>query len=194
MASRRLLTACILIALGWTGAQAATVQQNSSRGLPWGPERACRLNPSRPGGLHPDALTALRNLALAHRITQGLNNDSTQRGNVHYSDGKINGADFTGAVDISVRCLTEAQIKTLLGRLAEAGFAAWYRKDGEDDWRGPPHIHAVWAGCSLKTFLRWQVESWIRRQNGLREETPYRFWAPSDAMIATVQALYQRFN
>ena len=79
--------------------------------------------PQEPAGLHPDALTALKGLALTHRITQGINH-SVERGNVHDTDGFVEGKAYTGAADISVRCLTEPQIKTLLDRLADAGFAA----------------------------------------------------------------------
>src|SRR5436305_3753057 len=120
---------------------------------PWAPDAQCKLNPAKPAGLHPDALAALRGLSLAHRITQGINNSQEPR-NVHGTDEEINGKAYTGAVDISVRCLTEAQIKTLLSDLANLGFAAWYRRDGRDDWTGPPHIHAVWAGSRLKPVLR----------------------------------------
>src|SRR5881396_586599 len=161
--------------------------------FPWAPEIRCNLNPGRPEGLHPGAYSALQRVAVAHRITQGINNSSERR-NVHNTDVTINGKAYTGAVDISVRCLTEAQIKSLLAVLADQGFAAWYRKDGRDDWTGPPHIHAIWAGCSLKPVLRRQVENWFEGGNGFGSGRPYQFWQPSAAMTEKVRALYRSSN
>jgi hypothetical protein len=161
--------------------------------LPWSPEVRCNLNPAHPQGLHAGAYSALQTLQLAHRITQAIN-DSSDRGNVHYADGTINGKPYTGAVDISVRCLTPNQIKALLGRLAEVGFAAWYRLQGQDDWTGPPHVHAVWAGCRLKPVLQYQVESWLDGRNGLSFNRPYQFWKPSAEMQTNVLNLYRTSN
>jgi hypothetical protein len=160
---------------------------------PWSARARCVLNPTKDKGLHPAALAALRGVAVAHRITQGINNSAT-RGNVHNTDGVFNGQPYTGAADISVRCLTAEQIRTLLERLADAGFAAWYRKSGEDDWTGPPHIHAVWAGCPLKPVLQQQVTSWLEGKNGLGSNRPYQFWRPSAAMKEKVQTLYRASN
>ena len=160
---------------------------------PWGPENRCALNPAHPNGLHPDAYAALQKLALAHRITQGINH-SAERGNVHDTDVTVKGIAYTGAVDISVRCLTQAQIKTLLARLAEVGFAGWYRRQGQDGWTGPPHVHAVFAGTALKSILRWQVESWLDGKNGLSSDQPYQFWQPSSETKETVRKLYRSVN
>jgi hypothetical protein len=160
---------------------------------PWSPGNPCALNPTNDKGLHPEALAALRGIAVAHRVTQGINN-STTRGNVHYTDGIFKGQPYTGAADISVRCLTAEQIKALLERLADAGFAAWYRKPGMDGWTGPSHIHAVWAGCSLKPVLQQQVRSWLDGDNGLAASKPYRFWQPSAGLKEKVQSLYRASN
>jgi hypothetical protein len=164
-----------------------------TRKLPWGPEVRCQLNPSRPAGLHPDALRALDSLAMRHRITQGINH-SPARGNVHDTDGTINGNPYTGAADLSVRCLSEAQVKMLLDQLARLGFAAWYRKDGLDDWVGPRHIHAVWAGCRLKPRLQKQVESWLAGRNGLGSDRAYAFWQSAAEAKEKVRSLYRTFN
>ena len=160
---------------------------------PWAPDARCKLNPAKPEGLHPDAYSALKTEQLGHRITQGINH-SFDRGNVHDTDVTIGGRPFTGAVDISVRCLSVMQIRELLGRLSGLGFAAWYRKQGQDGWTGPPHIHAVWAGCRLKPVLQWQVESWLRGKNGLGSDQPYGFWQPSAEMKKSVSVLYRKFN
>jgi len=156
----------------------------------WAPNANCKLNPAKPQGLHPEALSLLKRESIAHRITQGINH-TVDRRNVHDTDGTISGVPYTGAVDISVRCLNASQIQTLLGRLASQGFAGWYRKDGQDGWTGPPHIHAVWAGCQLKPFLRQQVEAWLSGQNGLGTNAPYRFWQPSEEMKKQVLNLYR---
>lgn len=191
----RLPGICVLgiaIALNvpWAFAQRAA---RDSGPPPWSPSTRCKLNPSRPQGLHPEAYAALQRLEITQRITQGINH-SQESGNVHDTDGTINSVAFTGAVDISVRCLTPAQTQLLLGRLAESGFAGWYRKAGQDDWTGPPHIHAVWAGCRLKPILRRQVESWLSGGTGLGSDHPYRFWQPSERMKSIVRGLYEKSN
>jgi hypothetical protein len=160
---------------------------------PWGPEVGCQLNPSKPAGLHPEANAALQSMALAHRITQAINH-SLERGNVHDTDVTIQGRPYTAAVDISVRCLSAAQIRSLLDALATRGFAGWYRKAGLDDWTGPPHVHAVWAGSPLKPVLRQQIESWLSGGNGLGTNRPYQFWQPSPEMKNKVRTLYQASN
>ena len=192
--SVRLITIC-LIYVGLQRSPVVTSAQTPHQveSFPWSQEVRCNLNPPRPQGLYPDAYSALRSLAVAHRITQGINH-SPERGNVHDTDGTINGNAYTGAVDISVRCLTQVQIKALLARLANVGFAAWYRKDGQDGWTGPAHIHAIWAGCRVKPILREQVEDWLDGKNGLSSNQPYQFWQPSAEMKDKVSKLYRAFN
>jgi hypothetical protein len=193
---RSRLAAICLIGIVFVGNANDASAQNARRvvpNIPWSPNQPCKLNPANPQGLHPEAYMTLQKLSLAHRITQGINHSAETR-NVHDTDGTINGAAYTGAVDISVRCLTSMQIQLLLGRLAEAGFAGWYRKDGQDDWTGPPHIHAVWAGCRLKPVLRRQVESWLNGGTGLGSDRNYRFWQASAEMKEFVRALYRKSN
>ena len=160
---------------------------------PWAPEVRCTLNPAKPNGLHPEAYSRLEHLALAHRITQGINH-AVERGNVHDTDLTISGKPYTGAVDISVRCLTQAQIKSLLAELANQGFAGWYRNPGHDGWTGPPHIHAVWAGCRLKPVLKDQVEEWLDGKTGLFSNEQYQFWQASPEMKESVRKLFRASN
>jgi hypothetical protein len=190
---RCLMPAILLVMLATLASEAASGSRQAPADAPWSPKHRCALNPTNDKGLHPSALSALRDIAVAHRMTQGINHVMS-RGNVHYTDGSLNGQPYTGAADISVRCLTAAQIKTLLARLAEVGFAAWYRKPGEDDWTGPPHIHAVWAGCSLKPILQRQVRSWLDGRNGLGSDAVYKFWQPSTALKEKLKTLYQQNN
>jgi hypothetical protein len=190
----RLITICLIcVGLEWSVAVASAQAIQQTENDPWAPGIRCDLNPPKTQGLHPDAYSALQSLAVAHRITQGINH-SPQKGNVHDTDGTVNGKAYTGAVDISVRCLTQAQIKSLLARLGSAGFAAWYRKAGQDGWAGPPHIHAVWAGCRLKPVLQEQVEDWLVGGNGLFSNQPYQFWQPLPGMKEKVGTLYHTFN
>lgn len=181
----------IAICLLWLAAEAPATF--AAEKWPWAPDARCKLNPAKPQGLHPEAYSALKAESVAHRVTQGINH-AADRGNVHDTDGTINGAAYTGAVDISVRCLTAVQIRLLLDRLAGVGFAAWYRKDGQDGWSGPPHIHAVFAGCRLKPVLQRQVESWLAGDNGLGSNQPYRFWQPNLEMKAKVGGFFRKFN
>jgi hypothetical protein len=190
----RLITVCLIyLGLEWSGVAASAQARHQTESYPWAPEIRCNLNPAKAQGLHPDAYLALQSLAVVHRITQGINH-SPEKGNVHDTDGSANGKAYTGAVDVSVRCLTEVQIKSLLARLASAGFAAWYRKAGQDGWAGPPHIHAVWAGCRLKPVLQQQVENWLVGKNGLSSNQPYQFWQASAEMKEKVSTLYRTFN
>jgi hypothetical protein len=182
---------CVGLQASVPGAFAQKSDQTAS--YPWAPAIRCNLHPQRSQGLHPDAYARLQEMAVAHRITQGINH-STAKGNVHDTDGTDNGDTYTGAVDISVGCLTQKQIKALLVCLANAGFAAWFRDDGQDGWSGPPHIHAVWAGCRLKPALQKQVKSWLDGRNGLRSDQPYQFWRASLEMKENVNSLYHAFN
>lgn len=182
----------ILLCLVWPGFKSNTAFA-VLQVPPWAPDARCVLNPARPQGLHPDAESALRKQAIAHRITQGINH-SLNRGNVHDTDVTIKGIAYTAAADISVRCLTSSQIQALLGTLAVSGFAGWYRKDGEDGWKGPPHIHAIYVGSTLKPVLKRQVESWLNGRNGLGSDQLYKFWQASPEMRHQVRALYNKFN
>ena len=68
------------------------------------------------------------------------------------------------------------------------------RKAGQDGWTGPPHIHAIWAGCRLKPILREQVEDWLAGTNGLSSNQPYQFWQPAAEMKDKVAQLYRANN
>ena len=158
---------------------------------PWAERASCKTESPKPEGLHPDARAALASLALSHRITQGLN-VKVEPGNVHTADGMIGNQPYTGAVDISTRCLEEEQIKLLLVTLAEKGFVAWYRKPCADGWgKGASHVHAVWTNSVLKPVLRGQVESWLQGKNGLKSNAEYKFWQPSAELKKSIRARFQ---
>lgn len=155
----------------------------------WAPREGCDLSRPHPEGLYPDAAEELAKLGLSARITQALNTAKEVK-NVHGADNKINGILYTGAVDISIRCLKGAehiQIKRMLNTLAANGFVAWYRKNGTDGWNGANHIHAVWVRQSLKPVLERQVESWLAYKNGLKSNAEYTFWKPTDDLLEKVK-------
>lgn len=155
----------------------------------WAPRAGCNLNRPHPGGLYPDAAVELADLGLSARITQALNTTRKAK-NVHGADKTINGILYTGAVDLSIRCLKgeeDNQIKKMLHVLAENGFVAWYRKNGTDGWRGDNHIHAVWVRQPLKPVLERQVESWLLYKNGLKSNTEYTFWKPTDDLLEKIK-------
>ncbi len=152
-----------------------------------GPPRYAALLAS---GLHPRASDALRAAGVAAwRITQTIG-DAPASAGYHAADGTANGRAYCAATDLSVRGLTATQIHNLLERLARAGFAAWYRKDGVDGWRGADHLHVVYANAAMKSQLRAQVRSFLVGRNGLVSNTLYRWHAFSDAALGTVKAKF----
>lgn len=180
MITTRLIAACIFSVCTALGAE----------DLPWKPTAACPLSKHSHEGLHPKALEALAQIDISHRITQTINL-SNAGANYHGPDQRIDGKEVTSAVDISVRCLGTAEIKRLISTLASKGFAAWYRQDGQDDWKGPAHIHAVWAEEPLKRQLRSQIASWLAGRNGLVGDANYQFWQPTSGEVRSISQRYK---
>ena len=141
-------------------------------------------------GLHPRASDGLRTAGVAAwRITQTIGNAPASAG-YHAQDGTVNGHPYTAAVDLSVSGLSTTQIHNLLERLAKVGFAAWYRRNGQDGWVGATHIHAVYANCKMKSQLRAQVRSWLVGRNGLVSNTLYKFHKFSATAKSIVKAKF----
>jgi hypothetical protein len=143
-------------------------------------------------GLHPRASDALRAAGVtADRITQTIGNAAASAG-THAQDGTVDGHAYSAATDISVRGLSDTQIKNLLARLAKVGFAAWFRFPGHDGWPASEvrHIHAVYANAKMKTSLRSQVRSWLVHRNGLVSNTTYTFYTWSAANVAIVRGKF----
>lgn len=156
---------------------------------PWAQSRPCVLGNYSYSGLHPKAEQILADIDLTHRITQGLNN-KVAGGNVHGVDTTHEGKEVTAAIDISVRCLSDSDIKKLLDTLASRNIIGWLRRKGQDHWPGPDHIHAVWVGDQLKQRLKLQVESWLLGKNGLASDKPYQFWSPSEDDATRIRSVY----
>ena len=167
---------------------------------------AARATPTDPGwpacahhallhsGLHPEASDRLRCAGVsASSISQTIGYATASAG-YHAPDGTAGGLAYTAAVDLRTGGLTTTQIRALLARLGENGFAAWYRQPGSDGWPSSeaPHIHAVFAGVVMKSELRGQVRDYLSGRNGLASHTLYRFWSPSTATLGIVRLLFSR--
>jgi hypothetical protein len=140
-------------------------------------------------GIHPRASDALRSIGVsASRIMQTIGNAAASAG-THAQDGTVNGHPYCAATDISVRGLSNTQIRHLLEKLGRVGFAAWFRWPGHDGWPSSEvrHIHAVYANARMKSSLRSQVRSWLVGRNGLVTNWIYQFYRWSATAKATVR-------
>lgn len=147
-------------------------------------------------GLHPDASDALRVLGVkAEQVVQTIGNAAASAG-THGKDGTVDGADYSAAVDISVRGMSDAQIKKLLGDMTQYGFAGWYRKPGADGWPADeyPHFHLIYAGAAMKLSLRNQCRAFFAHRNGLVSNTTYQYFTWSQAHRDAVKAVYLTKN
>ncbi len=147
-------------------------------------------------GLHPDASDHLRCAGVpASRITQTIGNAAASAG-THARDGYVGGQPYSAATDLSVRGLSATDIRGLLSRLANQGFAAWYRWPGHDGWPSSesPHIHAIYVGARMKSSLQAQVRDWLIGRNGLVSHTTYTFYTWTAAQRTTIRAVFERYN
>ena len=154
----------------------------------------CPDRPLLTRGLHPEASNRLRCAGVAaSAITQTIGNAAASAG-YHAADGTANGLDYTAAVDIRTRDLSLNEIRALLVRLGQNGFAAWYRQPGSDGWPSSqsPHIHAVFAGVRMKSQLRGQVRDFLQNKNGLSSHSQYRFWTIPREIKDLVDQLFRR--
>ena len=86
---------------------------------------ACPSRPLLHAGLHPEASDRLRCAGVsASRVTQTIGSAPASAG-YHAADGTADGLAYTAAVDLSTRDLSTTEIRALLRRLGENGFAAW---------------------------------------------------------------------
>ncbi|GEM_PF-4900495 len=161
--------------------------------FPWSLDHACELGNYTVQGIIPAMLDTLTALSLTERLTNGFN-PSSASSNYHGIDYTSNGINYSAAIDISIRCLTEDQIRTLLDELALRGFAGWYRKKGEDGWKGKNHIHAIWVAAPLKRQLALQVKKWLAGKNGLTSDKKYTFWTPTPDAVAQIRSAFAQSN
>lgn len=161
--------------------------------FPWSLDNACVLGNYTVQGIIPAMLDTLTALSLTERLTNGFN-PSSASSNYHGIDYTSNGINYSAAIDISVRCLTEDQIRILLDELAMRGFAGWYRKKGADGWSGDNHIHAIWVTASLKRQLALQVKNWLAGKNGLTSDKNYKFWTPNPDALVQIRSAFAQSN
>lgn len=174
-----------------TGTPDSCVSMRTAQDPGWAP---CAHQPQLHAGLHPEASDRLRCAGVtSDRITQTIGNAAASAG-YHAQDGTADGLPYTAAVDLSVRGMSETQIRDLLVRLGENGFAAWYRKPGFDGWPAAdaPHIHAVFAGVVMKAALREQVRDYLAGRNGLVSHSLYTFWHATPEILSIVRLLFSR--
>lgn len=165
---------------------------------------AIKLIQGRPQGLLPAAWDALKGFPIeASQVVQTVG-EAKPSGKTHEPDGTFTNEEgqseeYCAAVDLSVlhpEELNRDQIKVLLGRLTDAGFAPFARLPGQDHWLDPEHIHAIWADCPMKDLLRNQVHSFcdVPMLNGLRSNVPYKFWQPTPVQQQGVRERFLAHN
>jgi hypothetical protein len=147
-------------------------------------------------GLHPTASDHLRCIGIRSSDISQTIGDAPASAGYHARDGYVGGQPYTAATDIRTRGRTTAEIRRLLSHLADHGFAAWYRWPGHDGWPASeaPHIHAVFAGCRMKSVLRDQVRAWLAGRRGLSHEGAYTFWTSSAAQRALIRTIFAPFS
>lgn len=81
--------------------------------------------------------------------------------------------DGGGAIDISVRGLTDRQINRLVKWMRRVGFAAWYRPPLPGVWSA--HCHGIAIGTrDLAPIAKQQVTAYKLGRDGLRGNRPDR--------------------
>ncbi len=147
-------------------------------------------------GIHPVASDRLRCAGItATRITQTIGSFAASAG-THAQDGTVDGAPYSAATDLSVKGLTDSQVKTLIAKLDALGFAAFFRNPGYDGWPSSEarHVHVVFAGAKMKSSLRAQIADFLAGKNGLASHTAYTFYQPPAAVKAYVKFIFDAAN
>ena len=130
-----------------------------------------------------------------HRLGQTIGYAVASAG-THAPDGLEGGHPYCAATDLHVSDLGHKEVQEVLGRLAEMGFAAFYRRPGFDHWPAGDalHIHAVFAAVPMKPSLQVQVHDWLHGLNGLASHARYEFWQPTPVQAQTVRTLFLAHN
>jgi hypothetical protein len=146
-------------------------------------------------GLCQAASDAFLRLGLAERLGQTIG-DAPASAGTHAQDGEQDGQPYCAATDLHVQDLGFAEVRALLGRLGDAGFAAFFRRPGFDHWPSYDvlHVHAVYAGVKMKPALQVQVHDWLHGRNGLASHADYEFWQPLEPQCRTVRSLFLAHN
>ena len=161
----------------------------------------CALKPTAKAaylrsGLHPRASDALAAIGFpASRITQTIGSAAASAG-THARDGSAEVRDYTAAVDLSVRDMSDAEASKLLDQLTEVGFVAWLRQPGADGWPSSEvrHVHAIWVAAPMKASLQAQIRDFRVGKNGLASHTTYKFKTWSTCWRETIWAAFRAAN
>ena len=156
----------------------------------------CDERPLLRWGLAPEASDELRCAGVSGgSISQTIGNAPASAG-YHARDGHIDGDAYCAATDLSTRGLSNAQVRALLSRLADGGFAAFFRDPGRDGWPSSEarHMHVVYVGVPMKSALRGQVQDWLNGRNGLSSHSRYTFWQASSAQKDAIRRAFNRAN
>ena len=94
----------------------STVAANDHGRYPWSIEHQCEFDVYSPIGIFPTMRRTLQDLELEHRITRGFDPKKINW-NYHQADYTFEGISYSAAVDISTRCLSDAEIGELLSCL-----------------------------------------------------------------------------
>ena len=100
--------------------------------------------------------------------------------------------DYSAAVDLSVRGYSSAQIRTLIERLAERGYIAWYRRTGS--FANNKHIHMVYVGVKMKGQLQSQARDGLHDRTGLVGHARETFYNLTPTQKNTLRALFLKAN
>jgi hypothetical protein len=147
-------------------------------------------------GIHPVASDRLRCAGIsAARIMQTIGSAAASAG-THAQDGVYNGHAYSAATDISVKGLSESQVRSLVARLDSLGFAAFYRNPGSNGWPSSEirHMHVVFAGARMKSSLRAQISDFLAGRNGLASHTAYTFYQPPASVKDYVRKIFNAAN
>jgi hypothetical protein len=147
-------------------------------------------------GIHPVASDRLRCAGVsAARIMQTIGSAAASAG-THAQDGVYNGHAYSAATDISVKGLSESQVRSLVARLDALGFAAFYRNPGSNGWPSSEirHMHVVFAGARMKSSLRSQISDFLAGRNGLASHTAYTFYQPPASVKDYVRKIFNAAN
>lgn len=157
---------------------------------------ACAHKAQLKYGLAPAASDQLRCIGItAGLITQTIGDAAASAG-THGKDGTIDGYAYSAATDLSVKTLTNAQVKVLINDLTTHGFAAFFRDPGKDGWPATEarHIHAIYVNVKMKASLQSQVSDWLTGLNGLVSHTKYTFYQASPAQKQLIKSLFDAKN
>lgn len=142
--------------------------------------------PIRKYGIHPLAWPLFLKAGIASsRIGQTIGGAPASAG-THLKDGEYQGHDYTVCTDLHISDLSHAEAFALADKLAAVGLCPFVRIPGVNGWTpadrgGVYHLHAVFAGATMKAICLRQVRDYLAQPamlNGLKSHESYAGWTP----------------